>query len=87
MLTLTPGVRVLADPTTGRATLTTPSGQVWLLNATATTAVSALADGGTVVDAEAALVRAWPAVPAARLRTDLDALLGTLQQAGAVTAS
>ncbi|MCB5908459.1 PqqD family peptide modification chaperone [Streptomyces pinistramenti] len=84
MLTLTTGVRVVTDPATGRANLISPAGEVWTLNPTAAVAVTELAGGGTVGSAEEALARRWPAVPRTRLRADLDALLGKLQEAGVV---
>ncbi|MFF9077365.1 PqqD family peptide modification chaperone [Streptomyces sp. NPDC014735] len=85
MLTLTTGAQIVTDPATGRGTLVTPDTRVWTLNPSAVVALTELARGGTVADAELQLVRRWPDVPVARLRTDLDTLLGTLQEAGAVT--
>ncbi|MFF9397442.1 PqqD family peptide modification chaperone [Streptomyces sp. NPDC014744] len=85
MLTLTTGAQIVTDPATGRGTLVTPDTRVWTLNPSAVVALTELARGGTVADAELQLVHRWPDVPVARLRTDLDTLLGTLQEAGAVT--
>ncbi|MER0476819.1 PqqD family peptide modification chaperone [Streptomyces sp. Edi2] len=84
MLTLATGVRVLTDPSTGHGTLVSADGDVFTLNPTAAVALSALADGGTVARAEEELARRWPCVPFVSLRADLDALLGQLQEAGAV---
>lgn len=85
MLTLTTGAQIVTDPATGRGTLITPDTRVWILNPAAIVALTELARGGTVADAEHQLVRRWPQVPVARLRVDLDSLLGELQEAGAVT--
>ncbi|MFI1203502.1 PqqD family peptide modification chaperone [Streptomyces sp. NPDC020883] len=84
MLTLATGVQILTDPATGRGTLITPDTGVWTLNPTAVVALTELAGGGTVARTEEELARRWPTIPIASLRADLDALLGELQEAGAV---
>ncbi|MFI7272350.1 hypothetical protein [Streptomyces sp. NPDC049879] len=77
-------VRWVADPASGRATLVTGDGSVWLLNAPAATALAALVEGGSATAAEDALLRRWPHIPRERLRADLAHCLAPLRQAGVV---
>jgi hypothetical protein len=87
VLTLAPGTRIIVDPATGTGSLVTADRRLWTLNPSAVTALLALQEGRQAAAAEAALAAAYPDTPIERVREDLDALLGRLQQHRVVVAA
>ncbi|GAA2364641.1 PqqD family peptide modification chaperone [Streptomyces carpaticus] len=79
---LTPTVRFLPDPATGRSSLIGSDAMVWTLNPTATAAVEVLAGGGSPADVYEQLAERWPQVSAGQLRDDINTLIRQLRDGG-----
>ena len=86
MYQLAAGVRVIADPATGRASVVNAAGTVLTLNATAHLALEALVEHGQVADAERVLAEQFRSEPDDRIRADLDELIGRLLENEVVVA-
>ena len=87
MYQLAAGVQVIADGSTGRASVVNADGTVLTLNPTAHLALDALVEHGQVADAERVLAERFSNEPDDRIRADLDQLLGRLLENKVVVAS